>query len=159
MENKTSVAILIIVIIIAGIFVAWRLMKIGSVTVPVAGTSSSAKTGSPATPASLPMPPGANASKDEFNQFGQKINAMAQNTNVLEIGAGCVVSPLVARMNVGAQLTFKNNDSIVHKISVGEVSDIPAHGQKTTTAQLKGPGIYGVNCDGTHLVGFLELVK
>ena len=162
MENKTSVIVLIIVVVVVGIFVAVRLAKIGNVNSVV---SPAVQPGQPSATApftlasGLPQPPAPNAPSDEVGRFGQKIALLAKDTNVIEVGMGCVLTPAVAKLKVGSLLTLKNKDASVHRVSLLEMTELPAHGEKIITAQFKGAGIYGVNCDGPKTVGFIQLTK
>ena len=71
---------------------------------------------------------------------------------------GCKANPVVVRMKEGDEIRVKNSDGKSHVllVSADEKYSIEANSTKSLKPLfLKGPGLYGYNCDDKLLVGIL----
>lgn len=105
----------------------------------------------------LPRPPSTDSSEEEKEAFSQKVFNLSKVTNIIEITAGCALSPEVTRVKEGEPLTFENNDTESHGVNIfKEEARIPAKDKRTVSAQFaNGPGTYGIRCDTNDSAGFL----
>lgn len=105
----------------------------------------------------LGSPPLDNASDADRNVFAEKLRSLAQSVSVVAMGQDCVLSPAIISVKSGSNLTFKNTDTVDHNLSIAEQIKVPTGKEVTIKAVFRGAGIYGINCDGLNIVGFIDL--
>lgn len=96
--------------------------------------------------------PKSGASQDELTAFSAKVSSYAVDTTSVDVSS-CLPNPAVARVNMGKAITFKNSDSLPHRLVNGKITiDIPANSSKAISPAFPSPGIYGYSCD-TEITG------
>ncbi|MEK9157849.1 MAG: hypothetical protein AAB638_01535 [Patescibacteria group bacterium] len=154
---KKTILIVASAIVVAGVLSYLTVDKTGSNPSPTPSLSSS---GSPSGFNSLQQlgpTPSANASQTEKSNFATKLRTLAVSTNSVDIGKNCSMSPSMISVKSGYNLTFKNIDTADHGLNISEQIKLPAGKETTIKAVFKGPGVYGINCDGANIVGFIDL--
>ena len=104
--------------------------------------------------------PTENASEEEKFAFNTQMGRLTVETDIMEIGEGCVPTPLVVRPPIGLPLTFKNTDSVDHEIFVGDKNVlVAANGEQSIDTKFpNGPGWYGISCgESGSIIGYMEL--
>lgn len=100
-------------------------------------------------PQNLPQPPGENASEEEREAFFDAIVRMAVETEIIAIDSSCIFSPMVIKIERGASLVVKNNDSLEHVVSTFIDQGLTIPGQDSGSIEVLSPeGVYEVECDG-----------
>ncbi|MCH7828653.1 hypothetical protein IH982_02145 [Patescibacteria group bacterium] len=109
----------------------------------------------------LSLLPTENASEEEKTAFNAQMGRLTVETNTMEIGEGCVLTPLVVRPLKGLPFTFKSTASVDHLILVGDKNVFVAAGEEKSidTQFPNGPGWYGISCgESRNIVGYMEMV-
>ena len=155
--NNTSrlVAILVIIAVAIGIlFVFWTVPMSSTDTPPQdSGTATApAPSGSSlsAEAKQLLTPPASSASEAEKQAYMDLIWSSAKETTSLSVGAGCSISPVVAQIEPGATLTFKNTDDKAHTLQLDPSHSlaVPAGESKTIAVDfLKTNSLQHYSCD------------
>jgi plastocyanin len=107
--------------------------------------------------AQLGTPPSGTSTAEEQNAFGAKLRSLATAADKVSIGSGCALSPAIISLKKGTALTFDNKDNVNHDLSITETVQVRAGTESTIKATFKGPGVYGITCDGPSIVGFIDL--
>ena len=111
-------------------------------------------------PQSLPQPPGENASDEEGAAFFDAVAAMAVATETIEIDSSCELSPMVIKVEPGASLVLRNNDSLEHLVTTFVDQELRIPGQDSGSVEAPSQeAIYGVTCDGAGVGFILVLLK
>ena len=96
----------------------------------------------------LPPPPGENASEEEKRAFFDAVQQMAIETETIEVGSSCTLSPVIAKIKPGTSFTFANNDSVDHVVTTFTDKELMISAQDSVTIESPtSGGIYGVVCD------------
>jgi len=99
-----------------------------------------------------------NLSGADRNTFAEKLKSLAQSVNVVTIGQNCVLSPAIISLKSGSDLTFINQDTIEHGLGIAEEIKIMAGKETTIKVVFGGSGVYSIACDGSNIVGFIDLI-
>ena len=101
--------------------------------------------------------PSAGSSQELQTTHFQKISATAVAASSINVSS-CTPNPSVAKVMMGSFVTFKNNDSMSHKLYNGAIGNIqvPARGEYKYKATQQG-GL-GYTCDD-KLVGILFVTQ
>ena len=106
-------------------------------------------------------PPAPNASPEEGRAYFNLVQGRAEATDALAVGAKCVTSPLVMKLQLKKSFVIKNTDTADHTISFNKehIYTIPA-GKTTNVVADFGhdAGIYGYGCDSTPGAAGMVLV-
>ena len=107
----------------------------------------------------LGPPPTDGSNTATRDAFAIKLRSLAKATDKITVGKGCAFSPAIISLKSGSALTFSNKDNIDHRLDITEETIVRAGTDSTIKATFKGPGIYGITCDGPSVVGFIDLSK
>lgn len=106
-------------------------------------------------------PPSTGATEEEFRAHALRVEKMGMASGELGIGAGCRISPIVLKTQLGKEMTFKNYDTVPHTIFFNERLSfaVPANASITVPVGFeKGAGIYGYGCDQNPRAAGMMLV-
>ena len=102
--------------------------------------------------------PGPNATQEEQVSQYQRISASAVVASFVDVSNCLAPSPSVAKVNSGSSITFRNNDSMSHRLFNGTLGNIDVPAKGAYQYKVNGQGALGYTCDG-KLTGILFVVK
>ena len=105
----------------------------------------------------LGVAPANDASDEVKGVFAERIRSLAKSASTIIIGEDCSLTPDVIALKSGSDLTFKNQDGIEHLLATTQEVKVMAGKETTIKAIFKGAGTYGITCDGSNVVGFIDL--
>jgi plastocyanin len=101
--------------------------------------------------------PGAGATTEQLKEFSSKVSDLSKDATSIDM-TSCNPNPQISRVKIGKPITFKNSDSVSHKVVNGNlVIDIAAKSNKAITPAFPSLGIYGYTCD-TKMAGIFLVV-
>ena len=101
--------------------------------------------------------PGSGATASQLKSFSAEVSSYAVDTSSVEVTA-CSPNPAVVRVPLNKPISFKNTDSLPHKLVNGNITiNVPANSSKSVTPAFAGPGIYAYSCDTKILGIFLVM--
>jgi len=95
-----------------------------------------------------PPPPG--SPEEDFQNHFQSVQQFAVETDILTVGAGCRMTPTVAKAQLGSTLELRNDDGVSHTIVFTSTLSylVPAHARVLLPINFnQGAGLYGYACD------------
>lgn len=103
----------------------------------------------------------------EKESYLRTVERAAVRADVLELGAGCSMNPLVLELSANETLTIQNNDSVTHTVSFEDNSFFSVSAGRSRTLDLmktfgKGEGVYRYKCNDLSLgdnVGVLYITR
>lgn len=101
------------------------------------------------------------ATEKERMAYDKLVNRMAEKNIPLSIGPNCAITPLALRVTEGGTFFIKNNDTVVHAITlIGQMLSVDPGGTREVVADFpNGPTKYGYGCDGTPDMGGVIVVE
>lgn len=106
--------------------------------------------------------PGVNASEEEKKEYTNLIAKSAQSVDQILIRKDCSISPLVLRVGNSQSIKFKNEDIVVHRITLGVDKeykvDPGSAAEIAVTPDMKGK-LLGYGCDNVEKNGFLVIYR
>lgn len=95
---------------------------------------------------------------DDMKEYVENLQEAGQESNIVEIKAGCEISPHTTRLKYGADFIIRNSDTERHTIAVISPLYLPSRGEVRLRAEFLGAGFYALICDG-ETKGFLDISK
>jgi plastocyanin len=153
--NNTNLLIpaLIVIALVVGAILFMNMQGLSAPTIPDSSgdTNTGAMSGSSEEDRALLMPPANSAPQEEQQAYAEQVMQKARSTSQVSLGVNCAANPLIVRIDDGASLTFKNDDSTTHTIIFNEDHSyvLEPGAAKSIGKEIlsRGGGMYSYGCD------------